>query len=65
MILQIKYANYKLKTLIKEVKTTEEIKAKEFENKSTYVNPSSLRLGLQAKTAKVFSKAAKNEYCPV
>ena len=65
MIIQIKYADYKLKTLIKEVKITEEIKAKELENKSTYVSPSSLRLGLMAKADKIFSVAPKNDYCPV
>jgi hypothetical protein len=53
----------KLRIFIDEVNRNEELKAREYENRSTYVNPGALRNGIRRE--KMFYTIQFNDYCPV
>lgn len=61
----IKDENYEFEVVIKKVTQEELTKAKKFANRSTYVNPSKLRIGALEQQEKYISTIDFQNYCPV
>lgn len=57
--------NEKFQTLIEEVKKNEEIKIKQYANRSKYVNPREYLSGKLIKPERIFTCLQKADYCPV
>lgn len=59
--------NHELEKVIIKIKKNDEIKAKEHKNRSTYKNPCTIRLGVQAQPQqkRAFYNLIQKEYCPI
>jgi hypothetical protein len=65
LLIQTRYEDRRLKMLIEKVNNNEKLRAIEYANRSTYVNPSKLRIGSLEKQDKFVSKIDFSSYCPV
>ncbi|KKQ51267.1 MAG: hypothetical protein US70_C0020G0017 [Parcubacteria group bacterium GW2011_GWD2_38_11] len=57
--------DYKLQKFITKVNESDERKTEQYKNRSTYVNPHTLRLGYYNDKGKAFYRPQHKDYCPV
>ena len=57
--------NYKVQLLIEEINESEELKAQKFKNKSNYISPCAIKLGMQIEQMGIIFYSQNEDYCPV